>query len=110
MRQFDQPDAAGDLPHRAGDLRRRAGAAVAIGAAADKSARTTRPGNGGLGIGVMVGPIIGPALGGWLTENYDWRWIFYINLPVGVVASIGILLFIRTIGRAVASRSISSDF
>jgi DHA2 family multidrug resistance protein len=47
------------------------------------------------GIGVMLGPILGPMLGGWLTEDYNWRWIFYINLPVGVVASLGILIFIR---------------
>jgi DHA2 family multidrug resistance protein len=47
------------------------------------------------GIGVMLGPICGPMLGGWLTENYSWRWIFYINLPVGVVSFLGILFFIR---------------
>jgi DHA2 family multidrug resistance protein len=47
------------------------------------------------GIGVMLGPIFGPMLGGWLTEDYNWRWIFYINLPVGVIASLGILIFIR---------------
>jgi DHA2 family multidrug resistance protein len=39
------------------------------------------------GIGVMVGPILGPTLGGWLTEYYSWRWVFYINLPVGVLAT-----------------------
>jgi DHA2 family multidrug resistance protein len=47
------------------------------------------------GIGVMLGPIFGPMLGGWLTEDYNWRWIFYINLQVGVIASLGILIFIR---------------
>src|SRR5919205_2141086 len=37
------------------------------------------------GIGVMVGPILGPTLGGWLTEYYNWRWVFYINLPIGIL-------------------------
>ncbi|KPF73307.1 disulfide bond formation protein DsbA [alpha proteobacterium AAP81b] len=37
------------------------------------------------GVGIMVGPILGPVLGAWLTDNYDWRWVFLINLPVGVV-------------------------
>ena len=46
------------------------------------------------GMGVMLGPIMGPAVGGWLTEFYNWRWVFYINVPVGIVAAIGILLFI----------------
>ncbi len=45
------------------------------------------------GMGVMVGPIIGPTLGGWLTEDYSWRWVFYINLPVGVIAFLGIMAF-----------------
>jgi DHA2 family multidrug resistance protein len=38
------------------------------------------------GIGVVVAPIIGPTLGGWITDNYSWRWIFYINLPMGILA------------------------
>jgi DHA2 family multidrug resistance protein len=44
------------------------------------------------GIGVVIAPIIGPTLGGWLTDNYSWRWCFYINLPVGILA----LLLIQT--------------
>ena len=45
--------------------------------------------------GAMMGPIIGPTLGGWLTENLDWRWCFYINLPVGALCALGIFTFIR---------------
>lgn len=41
------------------------------------------------GAGIMVGPIIGPTLGGWLTESFDWRWVFFINLPVGLIAFLG---------------------
>jgi DHA2 family multidrug resistance protein len=39
------------------------------------------------GLGVMVGPTIGPTLGGWLTDNYGWPWIFYVNIPVGILAA-----------------------
>jgi MFS transporter, DHA2 family, multidrug resistance protein len=47
------------------------------------------------GMGVILGPIIGPALGGYLTDYYNWRWVFYINLPAGVLAAVGIFVFIR---------------
>jgi DHA2 family multidrug resistance protein len=47
------------------------------------------------GMGVMVGPILGPTLGGWLTENYNWRWVFYINVPFGALAATGLLLFLQ---------------
>ncbi|MGA7263608.1 MAG: DHA2 family efflux MFS transporter permease subunit [Stellaceae bacterium] len=47
------------------------------------------------GMGVILGPIIGPALGGWLTDQYNWRWVFFINVPAGVLAAAGILIFIR---------------
>jgi DHA2 family multidrug resistance protein len=42
-----------------------------------------------------LGPIIGPALGGWLTDEYNWRWVFFINVPAGILAAAGILIFIR---------------
>lgn len=45
------------------------------------------------GMGVMIGPILGPVLGGWLTENYNWRWVFLVNLPVGVVCTLLLLRF-----------------
>jgi DHA2 family multidrug resistance protein len=45
--------------------------------------------------GAMMGPIIGPTLGGWLTENFDWRWCFYINLPVGALCIAGIFVCVR---------------
>ena len=45
-------------------------------------------------MGVTLGPIIGPALGGWLTEDYNWRWVFYINVPFGILAFLGILSFL----------------
>src|SRR5882672_7051953 len=47
------------------------------------------------GVGVMVGPILGPSLGGWLTEYYNWRWVFYINLPFGVLAWLGLAAFVK---------------
>ena len=47
------------------------------------------------GVGVMVGPILGPTLGGWLTDSYDWRWVFFINLPIGGLAFYGIWRFIH---------------
>jgi MFS transporter, DHA2 family, multidrug resistance protein len=46
------------------------------------------------GVGVMVGPILGPTLGGYLTEYHSWRWAFYINLPVGILALLGVLAFV----------------
>jgi DHA2 family multidrug resistance protein len=45
------------------------------------------------GLGVMLGPILGPTLGGYLTENYSWRYVFFINVPIGVLAYLGIKAF-----------------
>ena len=47
------------------------------------------------GMGVMVAPIIGPVLGGWLTDDFSWRWVFYINLPVGVLCIAGVMTFLH---------------
>src|SRR5664280_2035396 len=47
------------------------------------------------GIGVIVAPIIGPTLGGWITDSYSWRWIFYINLPIGILALFMVNLFVE---------------
>ena len=46
------------------------------------------------GMGVMVGPILGPTLGGYLTELYNWRWVFFVNLPFGILASVGMAAFL----------------
>ena len=46
------------------------------------------------GMGAILGPIMGPALGGWLTDNMSWRWVFFINLPIGILAFLGVLFFI----------------
>jgi len=52
-------------------------------------------------MGVTIGPILGPALGGWLTEQYSWRWVFYINVPFGILAFFGVLSFMKeTVKRA----------
>ncbi len=47
------------------------------------------------GIAALIGPIVGPTLGGWLVVNYDWRWIFYVNVPVGLVALAGAYFLVR---------------
>jgi DHA2 family multidrug resistance protein len=52
------------------------------------------------GVGVMVGPILGPTLGGYLTEYYNWRWVFFINLPFGILALLGILAFVQETPRS----------
>jgi DHA2 family multidrug resistance protein len=45
------------------------------------------------GMGIMIGPIMGPVLGGYLTENYSWRWVFYVNVPFGILTALGLSVF-----------------
>jgi len=47
------------------------------------------------GMGVMLGPIMGPTLGGYLTDQYSWRWVFYVNLPFGILTVLGLSAFLR---------------
>jgi DHA2 family multidrug resistance protein len=47
------------------------------------------------GIGVMLGPIMGPTLGAWLTDNYSWHWVFLINLPIGLITIAGLVAFMQ---------------
>jgi DHA2 family multidrug resistance protein len=46
------------------------------------------------GVGIMFGPIIGPLLGGWITDNWSWHWIFFVNIPIGVVSILMVIFFI----------------
>lgn len=59
------------------------------------------------GVGVMLGPILGPTLGGYLTEIYNWRWVFYVNLPFGILATGGLLVFMP---RSQAQSSLRFDW
>lgn len=47
------------------------------------------------GMGIIVSPLLGPLLGGWITDNYSWRWIFYVNVPVGILALVMIYTFVE---------------
>jgi DHA2 family multidrug resistance protein len=47
------------------------------------------------GIGVMVGPTLGPTVGGWITDNYNWPWIFFINVPVGIIAFLMVVAYVH---------------
>jgi MFS transporter, DHA2 family, multidrug resistance protein len=56
------------------------------------------------GVAVMAGPVLGPVLGGWLTEAYSWRFVFYINVPVGIVAFFGMTTFLPDTQRNAAAK------
>ncbi len=62
------------------------------------------------GICVIVGPVVGPTLGGWLTDNYDWRWIFFINLPIGLISMLLCQLYLpRDEAKSANAEKISID-
>ena len=56
------------------------------------------------GVSIMVGPVLGPVIGGWLTDNISWRWVFYINLGIGAVAFLGITAFVNETRRDLQAR------
>ncbi|MDO1583218.1 DHA2 family efflux MFS transporter permease subunit [Rhizobium oryzicola] len=56
------------------------------------------------GISVMVGPVLGPVIGGWLTDNMSWRWVFYINVPIGALAFVGIVTFVSETSKDAGSK------
>jgi DHA2 family multidrug resistance protein len=47
------------------------------------------------GLGMMLAPVMGPILGGWITDNYSWRWVFYINVPTGLIAAVMVAVFVH---------------
>src|SRR6202167_1236174 len=56
------------------------------------------------GVAVMAGPVLGPVLGGWLTQTYSWRYVFYINVPVGILAFFGMMTFLSDTTRNAAAK------
>ncbi len=61
-------------------------------------------------MGVIVAPILGPTVGGWITDNYSWRWVFYINLPVGALALMMVQLFIEDPPYIAQARRVRIDY
>ncbi len=56
------------------------------------------------GVSIMVGPVLGPVIGGWLTDHISWRWVFYINVPIGAIAFAGVSAYVTESKRDLASK------
>jgi DHA2 family multidrug resistance protein len=56
------------------------------------------------GLGVVVGPVLGPVIGGWLTQDYTWRYVFYINVPLGIIGFVGMMVFLPETPRSSAQK------
>ena len=96
MRLCLEPAVAAAVPHPAGPRRRRHGAGRAVDPGRLPSRRQKRGQAFALfGVAVVVAPVVGPTLGGWLSDNFSWHWCFLINGPVGVLAIALIALILR---------------
>jgi DHA2 family multidrug resistance protein len=61
-------------------------------------------------LATVVAPVLGPTLGGWITDNYSWRWVFFINIPIGVIATFAVLALVEDPPWAKASKQVSTDY
>ena len=102
LAEITRPDRG--VSRRAGHVRCFSGAAVTVGDVRTVPTRTTCQSDGSVDHGCMMGPICGPILGGWLTDNYSWRWVFYINVPFGILTAIGLLTFLKESARTGTAR------
>jgi DHA2 family multidrug resistance protein len=107
VRHRHQPAGDRPLPRAAGGVRRGADPALAGGPARHQPPEKHGQAMAIWGAGAILGPILGPALGGYFTENFSWRWCFYINLPIGILAFLGVLFFISATGSPRRSGSTS---
>src|SRR5580698_10421359 len=61
-------------------------------------------------IATVVAPVLGPTVGGWITDNYSWRWVFFINIPIGVIATFAVLTLVEDPPWAKAKSHVSTDY
>ena len=61
-------------------------------------------------IATVVAPVLGPTVGGWITDNYSWRWVFFINVPIGVIATFAVMSLVEDPPWAKAKRKVTTDY